>query len=236
MEQLYLYQETLKDKEKIAEELAALGQNHGLYALKHSFEAEKARYLEVRKLVDKQKHALSGREEHLQGLDRRIEELESTLYSGSVQNPRELTALEAKRDELKAEAERDRRSRQETRDALAGMETQIQDSTRRMKEISRDFETAREEFKQKRDEIQARIQAVDDSLTQIAQDIPPEKMEWFMSQRDGYAGRLLARVIRGDICNCCYRKLQQPLLLRLQNGSTEVRCDHCNRFLISVEE
>ncbi len=230
---------TLRDVQKfdteilsIRREIAVLEDKHHLGEL--SSELEKARAslaekeAELEDLELKQ-HKLDG---ELALLSEKISKEEEKMMSGTIMNPKELTAIQAEIFAL-----RKKRDEMETEDleemvALDGLRQGSLEVSRLVEEVSSGLEAAREaygrELEEKEGEV-ARLEAERDKLKVRLDPDLIERYEKLLAEKDGLA---VVEILQGRSCGGCRIEFSRTQIDRFQHEEGIFRCEYCRRILV----
>lgn len=236
MDNLYAYQETLIAREKILAEMETILKNSDLHQVKHDFDRQKKIFLDLRHQADLRRSDLSRHQQRTEDLRGQLQEVEQKLYGGEVSNARELSTYQDKEGELK---ERIARSEKEERE----LQADINHLEEKRRHVGVDLKKIQQEFNLKKEALLAtehskaeELASVDKELELIGNNIDESRLTWFLKERKNYDGRLLAKIVRGGVCNACHRMIPQATVMRYENGIADMRCDNCNRLLTGDED
>jgi len=161
----------------------------------------------------------------------KVAKAEEELYSGRIQNPKELGNLQHEVDLLK-----DKRGQLEERD-LELME-QAELAVRTISKLEGELGSLEAEWQTRQRELSARLGELKTGLSNlkhkrglIAEDIDPQAVEVYQELKK-HKGTAVARVEQG-ICRGCRITLPVTELQRTRSGEL-VRCSSCSRILFST--
>lgn len=236
MKQLYLYQETLLARERLAAETKKLVNDSDLRRLQGAFSREKAVFLKKQQQVEDDQQQRLQKQVQVRSLEAKLAETETILYSGEISNPRELSTYQAKGEEIKDEITRRRREEAALQTTAERHEQERRASGTVLKKLQRDFKDKKQLLLTQQKENEKEISGLDEQLATLTETLDPQELAWFQGERGNYDGRPLAYIIRGDICNRCYKKIPQAFVMRVKNGLPNIRCDHCNCYLVGFDD
>jgi hypothetical protein len=162
----------------------------------------------------------------------KIEQTEKTLYSGSVQNPRELQDLQMESESLKR--------------YLATLEDRLLDAMVAHEEAELEFNSARskvETIHQMREvehkELLKEQSHIMNDLIRLENDreaalgiVPPEDLALYDKLRKKQSGLAVA-LLDGSNCNLCGLSIGSSIQQTIRGGTALVQCTQCNRILYS---
>ncbi len=207
------------------EEIAGrLGESEEVAAAAATIEERETKVREIQK-------RLRGAEREVDDLTEKIRPLEKKLYSGTVNNPKELASLQEDIQSIQA------RKRILEDNELEVM-TQLEEAERAFADARREHASLRQAWEQEQDDLrrqQARLTAEVESLeSQRAHQrsgIDAPALSQYDDLRAKHRGRAVAKVERGT-CGGCRISLPMSLLQRARAGSDViVQCSSCERIL-----
>jgi len=158
----------------------------------------------------------------------KIKKVEEKLYSGRINNPKELTSLQEDVDSLKA-----RRGKLEDK-ALEIME-QVELTSTSIVTTSSELERLEAEWQRQQQQLTTEIDRLKAVLTDLKQkrqllsdQIDPQTIDFYQRLRK-QRGRAIAKVEQG-ICRGCQIQLPSTDLQRARSGNL-VQCSSCGRIL-----
>ena len=206
----------------IVEELDSEG---GIPALTEAL--EKARVSELELKVE-----AARAESDAASLKDKIKQLEERLYSGSITNVKELTAIEtehntvrrdlARVDESISPAKMAAEEAAQTHERLkAELETKQTEWTERKKELVKERSRIGSEYKK-----------IGAERTSATEGIPATDLETYNALLPRMNGVAVVRVDRG-VCQGCRVRLPVGEISRMQNADGLVNCSSCGRILLT---
>ena len=157
--------------------------------------------------------------------------LDSQLYSGELDNPRDLEALQLESNnarhlleqmdvrllELSLQAE-------DTRSSIATLEQELSDTQAA-------WETRQAELWEQLEELTDRQEALSKDRSSLAAGVEPIELSRYEGLRKSKGGQAIARVVRG-LCQSCRMSLPSQHLQRVRSGRQTVLCNSCGRMLL----
>jgi predicted nucleic acid-binding Zn-ribbon protein len=166
-------------------------------------------------------------------LDDRVAELERLLYGGTVSASRELQAMVAEVNSIKA-----RRSRLED-DALAAIEegeplvAEVSALEEQRAALLAEAARVRGVIAEAEAAIDAEIAVEEEAKAELSGAVPPELLSTYERLREKMGGIGAARLVGGS-CSGCHLTLPMSELARIKKEPPEalVLCDQCGRILV----
>ena len=185
----------------------------------------------ARKQHDEIAREVARLEGEVELIDQKIAKEEQRMMSGSVSNPKELSALQAEVESLKRkkggvedlelEAMEGRDQAAQTLESLTAEQAKASEEaatlTATVGELTQDIEQSLQEHTQKRQEI--------------APTIPDEVLTLYEKIREQKAG-IGAAALQVGMCEGCHTKLPSKEVERLKAAGGLQRCDNCRRILV----
>lgn len=208
---------------KLATELKA---EAGLPVMRTDTEAARVKSLESRVHHSKTQSELGA-------LRERLQQIEARLYSGTITNMRELTALQEEHNAAK-------RNLAQAEEAIAPAQTHSQEANQRFEEKKAELTRREEEWKLRGADLKAQSQVLaraykllERNRQSIAAQVGPADLASYDSILKRKGGLAVVRVERG-ICQCP-RRLKLPLreTAKLKDSQALVTCSSCGRILLA---
>ena len=200
---------------ELEEQLAELGSDLGI---------ARQRFDDIQREVAK----LEG---EIELIDQKIAREEQRMFSGSVSNPKELSALQAEVESLKR-----KKSGIEDQE-LEAMEVREQ-AQGTIDSLTKEAETARAEatvlsakVAELTQDIEAQLTQHRGARTEIAPSVPDKVLSLYEQLRDQKHG-IGAAALVGGTCQGCHTKLPAKEVERLRAEGGLQRCDNCRRILV----
>ena len=161
----------------------------------------------------------------------RATNLEDQLYSGAVENPRDLEALQLETNNVRHGLEQmDVRllemslQAEDAHTSIASLEQQLTDT-------QTSWESRQVELWELLEELTNRQDALTKVRQDMAQGVSPLELAKYEGLRASKGGKAVATVVRG-LCQACRMSLPSQQLQRVRNGSRIVNCNSCGRILL----
>lgn len=231
-------------KEQLAALYALQKLDSGMDALKRKFAVldkgavEKAAYDAANAAFKELDHALHGHSGMLKdteleqkAVEEKRAEVETKLYSGSVRNPKELTAMQEEVEMLVRQ-----RTRLEEKTVL--LIDEVEAAKQHQAVAKKALSAARAALKAKvamaqtaADEMSATAQKLTAYRNKAVKEIPEPLMERYKTLRAANQGIGIAAVVDGNTCGGCRMGLPSQIITRMRLGRDIETCPNCGRML-----
>jgi uncharacterized protein len=224
---LYRLQQIDSQMDKINKRLkeiqSILENDHALNQARESvYEAEQLKETAQKNL---NKTEDSVKQQHL-----KIEQSESTLYSGKVHNPKELQDIQNEVASLKRYLDvlEERQLEAMLEDEEAAM--QLKTAQEKLGTVQSEFEEKSKELITEREKLNADMIHFQREHQATANNIPPEDIEQYMKLRQTRRGIAVSKVVE-KTCSSCGSTINASLLHAARSPSEITTCDVCGRIL-----
>ena len=188
---------------------------------------EKARLTELESKVEAARY-----ESELAMLKEQVTKLEERLYSGSITNVRELTAIETEHNVA-------RRNRARVEESVAPSKSVAQEATDKHARLKSELAEREEKWTQRRKELleeRARVgsefKEIGAGRASVAEGIPDTDLAIYNALLPRMSGLAVVKVERG-ICQGCRVRLPIGEIVNMQNSVSLVNCSSCGRILLA---
>jgi uncharacterized protein len=185
----------------------------------------------ARKQVDEVAREQQRIEGEIELRDQKIEREEKRMFSGTVANPRELSALQAELEML-------RRQKSEQEDSLLEVMVQheqaaatLENLTSEHSELKRETDDLSREVSGLTGEIDAQRSEHATRREEIVGEIPEQLLKLYDKLR-AEKGGIGAAALEGGTCTGCHTQLPAVEVERLRHEGGLQRCDNCRRILV----
>lgn len=170
-------------------------------------------------------------ENEIASMDLRIQADQGRLYDGSVANPKELQALQAEVNNLRARKGRledeelgQMERREELEKHLPGLEAEMTETRGRVSDLEASSERELGEIErsvaERRSDRERLAPEFDDELLELYEDL--------RAQKRGVG----AAALKDGVCQGCHEKLSPLYMDRLKRSEGIRRCENCRRILV----
>lgn len=207
---------------QIIEELESEG---GIPDLKKALERSKVRELELK--VEAARNESEGA-----ALREKVKQLEERLYSGSITNVRELTAIETEHNTARREFARVDEAIGPSKLAAEEAQQAHERLKAELEEREKNWTTRRKELLKERSKIGAEYKKIGAERESATTGIPAPDLETYNALLPRMNGVAVVRVDRG-VCQGCRVRLPVGEISRMQNAEGLVNCSSCGRILLT---
>ncbi len=207
--------------------------------------AEVERELEGRLSLDKIEESLEEAKTRLQEIQsshrqlqletesqrERSSHLDTQLYGGDVENPRDLEALQMEANNVRHTLEQMDVRLLELSLQAEDARTQISAQEQQLTDTQSAWEVRQAQLWQQLEELTDRQEALSKHRTSLASGVEPVELNRYEGLRRSKGGQAVAKVMRG-LCQACRMSLPSQHLQRVRNGRQVVLCNNCGRILL----
>lgn len=223
--QLYQLQEIdleIADEEgKLAQVAGRLGKNEVVVAAQEKLDAEKEKLEEWQR----QQRSLEGEIDDLAG---KIKGVDEQLYSGRINNPKELSSLQHEVELLKAKRDQLETKDLELMEQVESVETSAAALKQELQEITLAWQREQEQLRQEKAALESSLSDLKQQRQALAAETDAQVLALYDKLRKN-KGWAVARVEQG-ICRGCRISLPSSELQQARSGAL-VQCGSCSRIL-----
>ena len=157
--------------------------------------------------------------------------LDTQLYGGALENPRDLEALQLEATNVRHTLEQmDVRllelslQAEDARNRIANQEQQLT-------ETQSAWETRQAELWEQLEELTDRQEALSKDRSKLAAGVEPMELARYEGLRRSKGGQAISRVVRG-LCQACRMSLPSQHMQQVRSGRQTVLCNSCGRILL----
>jgi predicted nucleic acid-binding Zn-ribbon protein len=223
--QLYRLQEIdleIESDERALEEVKSqLGESQAVIKTRKQLELEKKRLEDL-------SHQQRSAEWEIDDISTKLAAAEEQLFSGRVQNPKELTNLQREVETFKSRRNRLEEQALEIIDQVERTEAGVAKINDELEKLTADWQGQQKQLSDEGERLKAAIADLKAKRQRLAGEIEPPAYEFYQGLRAG-KGTAVARVERG-ICRGCRISLPTTDLQQARSGKL-VQCSSCGRIL-----
>lgn len=160
----------------------------------------------------------------------KIEQNESTLYSGKVRNPKELQDLQMEVAALKRYLEKLEERQLEQMIAQEEAETQHEAASIELEKVRARSKLLNQNLLKEQESLLAEVARLQSERQATAASIPQDDLTLYNQLRQQRRGIAVARVVDTN-CSACGSTLSSALLHAARSPNQLTRCDTCGRIL-----
>lgn len=207
---------------QICEELDSEG---GLPGLRDALEKARIRELEA-------KVEAARNESESAALKERVAKLEERLYSGSITNVRELTAIETEHNSARREYARVDEAISPSKSAAEEAHQIHERLKAELEQREKDWAERKKELIKERGRIGREYKKMGAERESATEGIPQPDLETYNALLPRMGGVAVVKVDRG-VCQGCRVRLPIGEIARMQNATGLVNCSSCGRILLA---
>ncbi len=166
----------------------------------------------------------------LEDLSRRLTMQENRLYSGIVQNPKELQALQQEIQHLRGQRSRQEDKTLEVMEAAESLQEMARHKTEALARAEEAWVKESASLVIRRDQIAERKQELESKRAQLAAGIDTAIMTRYNAMRRTKQGRAVSKIEQNS-CQWCRVILTPSELQRVRTGNDLQTCTNCGRIL-----
>lgn len=172
-------------------------------------------------------------DDNVAAIGERQAEVEATMYSGKISNPKELQAMQAEVEQFRRQQrtlEDQELDLMERRETIEGEISQLEE---KLRAAQADVDRLRESLHAKETEIDAQLAAEREARENAANGLPGDLLELYEKIRAKNNGIGAARLV-GGTCQGCHLALPAVEVDRIKKEPADelVRCDQCGSILV----
>lgn len=159
------------------------------------------------------------------------DEMEAALYSGEIENPRELEEMQSKVEELKRRYADLEEPEIEAAEMLDEWEKQLAEAETVTEKVREEQAETIGALMEEKKRMRKRIEDVGEEIEKTRERIADEYLEEYDRLRRRTGGGLAVAAIRGDECTGCGMQLTSRTQQHARRGSV-VNCPTCGRIVV----
>lgn len=223
--QLYQLQELdldIESNERALDQVTSqLGESREVAKAQNQFEL-------AQQHLEKLKHQQQSAEWEIDDITTKLTEVEETLFSGRVKNPKELSNLQHEVEVLKAQRSRREDKALEIMDQVEQSEAKVVTIKNQLKTMKAEWQHQQQQLSQESERLKTVLSDLGHKRQLLADEIEPQAIDFYQNLRKG-KGIAVAKVEQG-VCRGCRISLPTTELQRARGGRL-VQCSSCGRIL-----
>lgn len=213
-------------------EIAGLEEKHQLAQLRERVEAVEGGLAEKERELSELEHKQHKLDGELDLISTKIKKEEEKLFSGTVMNPKELSAIQAEILSL-----RKRRDEMETEDleemeGVDGLRLEVRDAREELERTTVEEKRQKDGYRTEMAEIEARIKALEAERDGLKASVDEDTLEIYEDLLGRKGGLAVARIEQGRNCGGCHIEFSRTQIDRYQHEDEIFRCEYCRRILV----
>lgn len=216
----------------LKKEIDGLEEKHKIGELLKQLSDAREKLVARNKGLDALKHEQLKLDGELDILSDKIKKEEEKLFSGTIMNPKELSAIQAeilglrkKRDEMETRDLEEMEEIDELRSDIEGLDSEVDRVLARENEARGAYN---EELAEKEHQIREFEKERDRIKSQISDDTV-ELYEKLLREKGGLA---VVRIDKGRNCGGCHIEFSKTQIDRFQHEEAVFQCEYCRRILV----
>ncbi len=225
-----LYQLQQTDSQTEADEAELSGLDNG-ETLAGDLEAEEAQLSELEDKLSAAQAELHDKQLQLQGTEDDRQAKWDQTYGGRISDPKELSALERKIQELDRRKDKLEEDIIMLLDDVETLQEQVDQQQAAVKEMSSRLSEVRQHFEQRCAELSEELQHLVQRRSELEAQIKSSLLEDYEHTRQ-HSANVAVAVAKNRACSACHTAVASSLLGELQQPTRVVRCESCQRILV----
>lgn len=224
-----LYELQMTDTGVKQRQRALAGLDKGVQARQDLAAAQQRLAAAEKKLRDDQTK-LSDREDRLQATEHDRRQKHDQAYGGTISDPKKLSALEKKIEELHALAARLEEEGLVFMEKVEKETAEVADLTDEAKRLLAHAEDVEEHYRMDKARLEKEIHELVAKREGLVGQIEPQLMSIYEQLRTKLGGVAVAAVEELR-CNSCHNSVPRDVVTRIPGAGTPIRCESCHRIL-----
>ncbi len=225
---LYQLQQTDSQTEANKAELSALDDGETLAG---ELEAETAVLSELQHKLAATQAELRNKQLQLQGTEDDRQAKWDQTYGGRISDPKELSALERKIQELDRRKDKLEEDIILLLDDVETFQEQVDRKQADVERISSRLSEVRQHFAQRSAELSEQLGHLAEQRSELESQVAPDLLEEYERARQ-HSGGVAVAVTDGKACIACHTAVASSLIGELKQAARVVRCESCQRILV----
>jgi len=163
-------------------------------------------------------------------LRQKLEELQEDMYSGKVNNPKELKAMETQlmsyREQLESKEERVFQLMEEKENLYKT----LLESRAEVERLKEEFRALRIQYQANQEEMNYELEGIPGAVERLTAEIDPASLEHYNKLKNRHRNIMVAMVVN-NICSGCHMTLALDTIKKLKETQSLVFCENCGRIL-----
>ncbi|MBU4386505.1 MAG: hypothetical protein KKH73_05870 [Actinobacteria bacterium] len=231
--------ETLRDIQNLDTEILGLRREIEGLAEKYNLDGLLGRLGEARKAqasaqkdLDGLKHDQHKLDGELDLLSSKIKKEEEKLFSGTVMNPKELSAIQVEILGLRKKSDKMETEDLEMMEAIDRGNLEVEKTGQQAEESSADERKARDEYDRELAEKEHQVREFEGKRDVLKRGVEEETLALYEKLLESKGGLAVAVIDQGRNCGGCHIEFSRTQIDRFQHGEGMFRCEYCRRILV----
>ncbi|MFO8081475.1 MAG: hypothetical protein R6V07_14395 [Armatimonadota bacterium] len=171
----------------------------------------------------------------LEGVEAEKQEKSDRAYGGTVSDPKELTALEKKIQELERNIHRHEDMMLELLTETDALEEQVEALRAKVERERAEHEKIVANYEKTTAQAREEIEELTEKREELVAELPPQLLRPYETLREREEG-VAVSVLRNGTCGECNVAVPRSRWPMVERGTSIVKCENCRRILVAVEE
>ncbi|MHB8170911.1 MAG: zinc ribbon domain-containing protein [Thermincolia bacterium] len=163
-------------------------------------------------------------------LRQKIEEAQELLYSGRVNNPKELETMEGQLAVHKEQLEGKEERVFELMEEKENLYKALLDSRAEVEKMKEEFRSLRIQYQVRQEEMNHELEDIPGAVARIAAEIDPVSLGHYNKLKSRHRNSMVTMAVN-NICAGCHFTLAYDTIKRFKEDKEIVFCDNCGRIL-----
>jgi len=199
------------------------------------YEQAKQVFAEIETKVHSLQTSILDQELEQKSIAAKHAEEEKKLYSGTVRNPKEMTAMQEELEMFKRQLARLYDKMVGLIDTLEAERIHEANAKAALKTATRALKTKQDQYKARAEELGNQGRALTVQRKEAAAEVEPSLLALYERLRGSMGGIAVSAIIEGGSCEGCRMKLPTGILVAVNLQRELVYCDNCHRLLVMAK-
>ncbi|MEA3399924.1 MAG: C4-type zinc ribbon domain-containing protein [Armatimonadota bacterium] len=171
----------------------------------------------------------------LQTVEAEKQEKSDRAYGGTVSDPKELSALEQKIQELTRNVERHEDMILELLEEIDDVEEAVEAQQQRVDRLQTEHDEITETYQTTTAQAREEIEQLQEQRQEVVSELEPALTSQYEQLRERLGGVAVAAVV-DETCQACQVAVPHGRIPTIERGDSVVRCENCLRILVIPDE
>ncbi len=217
---------------RLKREIEGLEDKHQLDEIRAELESAEQALAEAEAELTELEHRQHKLDGELDLLSQKMEKEESRMMSGTIMNPKELSAIQTeifslrkKRDEMETED-------LEEMEGIDGLRAKIQASRGMIEQVTERQRRAKEAYASDLAEKRRQVAELESERDEQKAVLDPETVDAYEKLLEKKDGLAVVAIVQGRSCGGCRIEFSRTQIDRFQHEEGVFRCEYCRRMLV----
>ena len=171
----------------------------------------------------------------LRNVEEEKQEKMDQAYGGTVSDPKQLSALEQKIEELERNVHRHEDMILELLEEMEELEERVQAQRESVERERAEHERIVKNYEETTTQAREEIEELEERREELVEELPPQLLSPYENLRKREQGIAVA-ALRDGTCGECHVAVPRARWPMIQRGTSIVKCENCRRILVAAEE